>query len=271
MRNNTQNIFEVALFKILTSLVKIFIRNGLSYKDFCEKAKWVFVHVAATEGKLPFKKISHSRISTLTGIARKDIQMLMKQDSYVKKGSRDYNHAARVISGWLQDPYFADEHGNPAKLELNKGDYSFKELVRKYSSEVTDRSILDELARVGAIKMDNEDRICLVTHGYIPFKDDNAKMELMGDDISNHVNTFYHNMKSPPEESYLQLKVSQENFPIAVLPKLRNIAKKEGSSFLHHLDSWMSTYGNADQKTTETKRAGIGLYYFEEDDDEHDH
>ena len=62
--------------------------------------------------------------------------------------------------------------------------------------------------------------------------------------------------------------MSYDNLPKEVLPELRQISSKNGQLFLEELDSLFSQNdrdNNPSVNGTGRHRAGIGIYYFEED------
>ena len=59
--------------KLLQPLVRILIRQGISYGELSEILKGVFVEVADRDFGLPGRKISQSRIAIITGLTRKEV------------------------------------------------------------------------------------------------------------------------------------------------------------------------------------------------------
>ena len=54
---------------------------SIPFKTFFELAKWVYIHEAKEECKIPLKKTSFSRIATLTGIRRSEVERIGKTTS----------------------------------------------------------------------------------------------------------------------------------------------------------------------------------------------
>jgi len=66
---------------------------------------------------------------------------------------------------------------------------------------------------------------------------------------------------------FLQRKVCYDSLPSEVLPKLRELSKDKGRVFLEDLDQLFSNYDrdvNPNVEGTGSKRAGVGIFYFEE-------
>ena len=58
--------------RLMRPLIRILIRNGVAYGEFAEIAKEVYIDVAASDFKVPHRKMSQARISILTGLTRKE-------------------------------------------------------------------------------------------------------------------------------------------------------------------------------------------------------
>ena len=89
---------SAATLRILRPLVRVLLRNGISYKTFADLAKWVYVDVATRDFGLPGRKQSVSRVSVITGLSRKEVsrvQDLPRPDDAAEE--ERYNRAARVI------------------------------------------------------------------------------------------------------------------------------------------------------------------------------
>ena len=75
-------------------------------------------------------------------------------------------------------------------------------------------------------------------------------------------------LESTLKESRLQLTVSYENLPKEIIPQFKKLSEKESYTLLAMLDKWLAEYDretNPDVEGTGHYRAGIGIYYFEED------
>jgi hypothetical protein len=241
----------------------------MSYDGFAELAKRVYVEVAQSDYSLPNRKQSISRISTLTGIYRREVSRLLElpeiDDSDLTSRR---NRAARVIGGWIQDGDYIDSSGSVRALLLEGDKPSFTHLVRKYSGDIPVRAILDELIRVGAVDMDKDGRIRLLAKAYVPLKQDADMLAILGKDVSDFVETIDHNLRAGGTDTRLQLKVEYDNLPAEAIPALRALAGERGRDLLEEMNAWLAEKdrdSNPKSEGTGRVRAGIGVYYFEDD------
>jgi hypothetical protein len=264
-----KKILNASILKLLRPLVRLLLRNGVSYGDFADLSKWVFMDVAMKEFGVPGRKQTVSRVSVITGLTRKEVSRLQKiekpDDSAI---SQQYNRAARVIAGWMRDKRFLTAKGEPASLHFDQGKHSFSKLVREHSGDIPPRAILDELMRVGTVAKNEDGKISLVTDGYVPRTGDSGKLHILGTDVQLLLSTIDYNLQQGSLTPRFQRKVSYNNLPVEALADFRSISAEKSQALLMELDRILSQQDrdlNPDIKGTGRKEAGLGIYYFERD------
>lgn len=265
-----QQVIADAILRLMRPLVRVLLRNGVSFHGFADLAKRVYVEVATQEDlTIPGRKPTVSRVAVLTGLTRKEVQRIsaLPGTPDPEAGER-YNRAARVVSGWVRDPDFTDPDGEPLALTPDEGARSFAELVRRYSGDVPPRAVLDELLRVGTVERGEDGHIRLFARSYIPRTSDADKFAILGTDVSDLIATIDHNMRQGAADPRFQRKVMYDNLPAEVIPKFRKLGAARAQALLEQLDKWLSQHDRDVQQTVDGSgrmRAGIGIYYFEED------
>ncbi|MGD9106826.1 MAG: DUF6502 family protein [Desulfobacterales bacterium] len=259
---------SAAVIRLLRPLVRILLRNGVSYQTFSDLVKWVYVDVAHKEFGLRGRKQSISRVSVITGISRKEVTRVQKISGPEDRASGErYNRAARVITAWRRERDFLDAEGKPAPLPMLGPGATFSELVKRYSGDMPVRAILDELIRIGAVERLENGRVDLLAQAYIPESSDIDKLHILGTDVGHLISTIGHNLKSDPVGPLFQRKVAYDNLPDQVLPEFRKLSAKKGQALLEKLDRWLAQRDRDVNPTVEgtgRNRAGVGVYYFEE-------
>ena len=256
-----------AIRKMLPPLVRLLLRNGMA-ASFYELVKHAYVLVARDECGISGKQATKSRIAILTGLTRKEVQTLLnmpvpRKDRY----GDEYNRAARVITGWLRDPDFGDGNGHPLPLRMVGKRLSFSALVKRYSGDIPVRAMLDELMRVGTVKQLRDGRLGLVVRGYIPQKDMDQQLTILGQDTADLITTIDHNLYGKPSRPRLQRKVMYDNIPVESAEAFQVIAQARAQEMLEGLDRWLAHRDRDVNPTVRGKgrvRVGLGLYYFEE-------
>jgi hypothetical protein len=255
-----------ALQRILRPLVHLLLKSGVSFLEFVDIAKRLYVELAMREMQIPGRKASVSRAAVLTGLSRKEVQKVLNQPPLDQPGADEhYNRAARVISGWVRDVEFRGEDGRPAALPISGEDGSFAVLVRRFSGDIPPRAILDELVRVGSVEVDAQGRVRLLSPAYVP-REASAKIDILGTDVGFLVDTVQHNLEAPAPASRYQRKVMYDNLPDAAVTELRPQVAERCQALLAEIDQLYSQHdrdSNPQVTSSGRRQAGIGIYYFE--------
>lgn len=261
-----------AINKLLYPLVRILLRNGVAYGVLADILKHVYVDVAGEEFDIPGRKQTISRISVITGLSRREVGRVKSlepvQDT---EATKRYNRAARVIGGWIREERFLDSEGQPKVLPMDGDGATFTDLVRQFSGNVPARAILDELLRVGAVERLDESKVRLLVHAYLPKTDEAGMLNILGTDVRDLIRTIDHNIRASSQgdgERYYQRKVVYNNLPEEIIPKLRSMTQSDAQKLLEAIDRMLSRHDrdlNPKSGGAGRKRAGVGIYYFEED------
>jgi hypothetical protein len=257
-----------AVLRLLRPLVRILLRNGVSYTTFADLAKWVYLDVATKEFDISGRKQSTSRVSILTGLSRREVmrvRLLSRPD--VAASTERHNRAARVIAGWRREREFLDAQGHPLPLPMEGRGPTFGALVNRFSGNVPPRAVLDELKRVGAVQELKDGRLCLRARAYIPKSTDAGRHHLLGTDVRHLISTIDRNLNPGPSGPLFQRKVAYDNLPIEVLPEFRSRFTEKAQALLESADRWLAQRdrdATPSVKGTGRHRAGFGIFFFEE-------
>jgi len=251
-----------ALNKLMTPLIRLLLRHGIAYDDFAEVARKTYVQVAEQEFPPDGRKQSLTNVALVTGIHRHEVKKLLQPAASDVPDSPQHNRAARVITGWLNDPDFST-NGQAKELSI---DTEFKRLVSRFSGDITPRPVLDELLRVGAAEKTSDNTVKLLVQAYVPHASDTDMIQIFGDCVSDLIATTEHNLAASNATSQrLQLSAVHDNFPDEVLANLESVSRDRSMAFLQELNRFFETQdrdSNPNVQGTGRNRAGIGLYFF---------
>lgn len=265
-----QNTLRVAVHKVLRPLVRLLIRNGVDCSSFEEEVRRTYASVAMSDFALGNRKPSVSRAATLTGLSRKEVSRLLSlRDTGPEAAAMGaQNRAASVVSGWVRDTDFQDGTTQPRPLSMEDTASGFPALVRRYGGDVPPRAVLDELIRVGAAELLSDGRARLTARSYLPARDDAAKIEILGTDVSYLLESIYHNLEHTGPEARYQRKVLYDAVPAEHVAKFKRLAAEQCQSLLESFDRELAQVDrSANPKVSGTGRhvVGVGMFYFEED------
>lgn len=268
MTDTIKEAVLLAFRRVMTPLVRILLRHGISFGEFAEIVKGVYVDIAQREFTLPAGRQSQSRIAIITGLTRKEVARLVEvlgSDSLAS--ASNLNRVGRVLSGWHQDPDFTGPYGIPHELAFDApyNRRSFVELVRRYSGDMPPRAMLDELIRVGAAIQLSSGQIRATARLYIPAKTDPALLDFMAVALTDLAETLDHNLEAPPDDKLFERRVwTPAGIPTDMVQDFRYLAAEKGQQFLEYLDDWLSTRETAavKAKIEDRTRVGVAVYLF---------
>lgn len=262
------NILFAAIKKLLKPLVRILLKNGILYGALLDIIKPIYIEAAKEDINSSAKKLTKSRISTITGIPRKEVQRIMALGHVDDVWAfQRYNRAARVVSGWVRDARFSDKQQQPIILSYDNRSPSFVELVATFSGDIPARTILDELTEAEVVKVLTNGDVQLVKRAYIPSSIESEKLGILGRDVAGLISSIGHNMYQKDESPYFQRKVFYNNLPNEFIPELKTFVEEKAQSLMEDMDHKMSANdrdSNPAVRGTGKKAVGIGVYYFEE-------
>lgn len=260
----------LATFRVLLNpLVRILLRQGISYAEFSEVAKAVYVETAVKDFKVAGRKATRTRIAVITGLTRKEVKRVIdeadKERYELKVG---YNRLTRVLVGWYTDPEFIGPYGMPLELKYESEDpedVTFSYLVKKHSGDMSPRSIVDELTRVGAVSESDERWLKVLRREYIPETQGPQNFERTGTVIRNFVNTIDFNMtKVAPGKGRFERTVDADHgMRLEDVPKFDAYLRERCQDLLTELDNWIAKLPRPrPDKGEAVIRTGLGIYHY---------
>lgn len=261
---------------LLGPLVRILLRQGVSYAEFSEVAKAVYVEIALKDFKVSGRRATKTRLAVMTGLTRKEIKRVIddaQKERFELKIS--YNRLGRVLVGWHTDPDFTGPYGLPLELRYESpspNDVSFAVLVKKHSGDMSPRSILDELIRVNAVKETDAGWFRVLRREYIPEALGIHNFERVGTVIRNFINTIDFNMMKieSGKGRFERAVTADDGIRSQDLPKFDAYLRERCQALLEEIDNWLTNLPRPDRnKGDKVVRTGIGMYhYLNEEKDE---
>jgi hypothetical protein len=267
MLANTSISLINAASKLLRPLVKILLRNGIDYGTFAEVVRKVYVDTAFEYIEEGGKRPTISSVSAMTGLTRKESKRLKELSAPESDITHQrYNRAIRVISGWLNDTRFLDEHNKPAILSFETGNKSFANLVKAYSGDIPPSAMLTVLAASNSVVRDG-DHVKLLQHAYIPEDDPIEKIEILGVDTAELIGTIEHNLAAKDGNLFFQRKVSNCLISDESMQEFKKLSAEKSQQLLEQLNVWLGEHEITDtEKEKQSNYVALGIYYSQRSD-----
>jgi len=262
---NIQAPLRDACLRLLRPLARIMLRHGLSTYDFSRIADIAFVQAAQDILRQQGKTPSFSRVSTITGLHRHVVSDIVRSAEANRPGfaaDKEYqrNRLARVLSGWFESPEYTDADGRPRLLASEGPEPSFAGLVRSFSGDIYPKIILDELLRVGAVRVQKDGFVRALARRYTLGGADAAALQQLGTEARDLFCTLEHNIAAPADSRLFDDSAVSVRLNSAAIPLLRQMLHRRGESFLQDVEGWLSERETPD--ASRGVRAGVMVQLF---------
>jgi hypothetical protein len=248
---------------MLTPLASLLIRAGVSYQSASECFKKAFVDAAENDFALHGKKISASRIATITSLNRKEVKRLRELDGTPGGSSLvNLNRSQRVINAWLNVEKFSSSRKEALALPFDGGTPSFSELVKVASGDMTPKVILDELQRLQCVEIDENGDIHLQNAGYIAIPGSEEQWQLAATSAADLLHTLENNLHFNKGEALLQRFVHYQHIPKTDVAEFNQLANEKSQNLLLELNQWLNDRAIDPQQVDgiEAQALGLGIY-----------
>ena len=252
--------------RLMRPLVRILIRNGVAYGEFGEIAKEVYIDVAASDFRVPHRKMSQARISILTGLTRKEVARIIGDKNKKEDAQSEVHRVTRVLTGWHTDADYTGPYGLPLELQFESSENQpdFTKLVQRYSGDMAARAMLDELLRIGAVQETERSWFKVLTRTFLSKVDAPEGFELLGTGVTNFVSTIDNNILEQNLENrnferhvFADNGIKEEN-----LPRFRSYIKDRAQLLLEEVDNWLSQLDAPEPGDKKVVRTGLGIYHY---------
>jgi hypothetical protein len=266
--SDEQEALLAALRQVLEPLATLAVQRGLPYAPVEELLRRAFVGAAdaAHPDMLAHRKVS--RLSTTTGINRREVSRLMKvlRDAQASRHLPRRSLASEVFAHWVSDARYRDRHGEPRVLKRQGRAPSFESLALAITRDVHPRSLLDELLRLKLAVHDRErDTVELVRDAFVPSGDRVRMLQYLGHNVGDHVAGAVANVLSDGQRHFEQAIYADGLTEASVREAWQHI----GELWRGLLAALVPALENKVERDRPlegaTHRVRLGLYTFDED------
>ena len=263
MKKTLNQALGAAVLKLLRPLVKVLLRHGMAYGTFAELARKAYVEEGFALSGGSGKRPTVSSVSALTGLTRKETKRLRELKLMDDEASSQrYSRAIRVISGWTSDSRFQSAAGEPAVLPMDGTRASFAALVKEFSGDIPPAAMLSVLQNSGTVAL-VEGGIALQEKAYIPLATPLEKLNILGTDVAELIDTIGHNLNAAPSQLHFQRKVSNVLIHPDAVPAFRELSARKSQLLLEEYHSWLSDHELVpeDDPSVQPCYVAVGIYY----------
>lgn len=268
-----------AFRQIMRAVIRLALRNGVSFVEFSDLSKELYVEVAENEYGIEGRATNMSRVALMTGINRHEVKRLRHQadqsdDAQITKST--YKIAC-ILNNWHEQSDYLDEDGLPLELSLEGGFPSFTNLVQSVSvgGDVAAVTILRELKRSQVVEETKEGKLRVRNRHFIPNynADPSIAPKLVNPDkisfgssmLVDHINTVFHNLYGKVgEPTRLELRTTHHAIKKTDVSSFYKFANQRSLALLKDIDGWLEEHYDPELTSPkETERLGVGVYLIE--------
>ena len=267
--NATANEIEskdTALFRTLNRLLmpiaRLCLANGITFATAEEVLKRAFVQAAnAMQPEAP-EHGKVSRISTVTGINRREVTRLTTSET--PELATKPPLASEILARWTTDPSWRDCDGKPLVIKRQGAALSFETLAQTITRDVHPRSILDELIRLDLVRYDEAlDLVALTSNTFVPKSDPRQMLNFLGDNVGDHLNAAVANVLDD-DKSHLEQAVFADELSAESLEAFLPLVMTHWNALHEKMVPALTSLIEADKLAgrVQDQRVRIGLYTF---------
>ncbi len=257
-----QTALAAALNLVLRPLAALAIARGLPYAAVEELLRQAFVDVARDDQPGQPAHGLVSRISTATGLSRREVTRLVQPDRPTTARPRWL--AGELFTRWLGDPGLKPRRGAERRLPRQGPAPSFESLAQSITRDVHPRSLLDELCRLGLARLDDDsDSVVLVADAFVPKGDFSKMVAFLGDNVGDHLSAAVANT-TDSKPRHLEQAIFADELSTHSLETMRVIVTEQWQTLFDRL---VPTFESliADDRAAgrpQNQRMRVGLYTY---------
>lgn len=257
-----------AVRALLAPVARLALARGLPFAVVEELFKQMLVHEAdmAHAAMLPHRKVS--RISTATGINRREVTRLIQvlREGRIGEAPARRSLATEVFAHWMSAPAYHDKRGQPKVLRRQGKAPSFESLARSVTRDVHPRSILDELLRLNLASLDGAaDTVALKRETFVPHGDAVRMLHFLADNVGDHASAAVENVLGDGHQHFEQA-IFASSLSEKSVREMRPQVSALWQQLLVSLVPMLEAKVAADREQPDaTRRVRVGLYTFDTD------
>lgn len=256
-----------AVRHMLRPLVRMLIRNGITFPVLADLLRGLYVEVAANDLLTDAKARTDSRISLMTGVHRKEIRRLRAETPEDPPVPEVITTGTQVMSRWLA---LASADGVPPPLPRSAAGEatSFERLISTVTTDVRPRALLEEWLSQGLVRVDDQDYVHLNTAAFIPRPGGEEQQFFFGRNLADHIAAATANLAAGDTAPYLDRSVHYDGMSPETIRRLEEAARAAAMRALVEVNRLASDLADTQPATPQAQPAGrfnFGIYIYRDD------
>lgn len=259
-----------AVRRLLRPLIRLMLHYSVQYPALANMLKLTYVEVA-TQMPVPGKEQTDSRVSMLTGIHRMDVKRLRSELVAGGEGAPPtVSLGAQAVARWTTHSTYLDSKGRPLplpRLASSGSPVSFEALVQSISKDIRPRVVLDEWLRLGIARVDEQDRVVLMTDAFVPSHGLDEKLFYLGKNVHDHLSACTHNLTQNDAPPLLERSAYFDHLSEESAQQLSTHARQLASQAMQDFARKAMELQEQDNRDSNARhRVTYGHYFYQADE-----
>ena len=263
-----QQALHEALAGLLSQVARLGVARGLPFAEVEEMMRRAFVQAASSAhpGLPEHRKVS--RISTTTGINRREVTRLVQALAEPEAAApRPRSLASETFAHWRTQTAYRGADGLPRVLPRLGPEPSFETLAQAITRDVHPRSLLDELVRLGLAHWDEAaDQVRLARETFVASGDGARQLGFLGDNVGDHLRAAVDNVLGGNDRLHFEQALFAGGLSLSSIESVRPTVRAQWQQLLAALVPALETHVEQDAQLAPPPqgRLRVGLYTYHE-------
>lgn len=260
-----------AFRSLMTPLIRILLRSGITLQEFSGVLKDVYVTVCAREMTIPGRKMTLSRVAIATGLTRREVAKIVRNEGRTQWGvGSNAGLAASVLEAWHSDPKFLAPYGFPRDLKIDGTSEvpTFEDLVRRFSEDVPHEVLVGELIRVGAARLlEGGQYLRVQKRTYIPTDMTAEMIQIFSQAVRRYIETVDYNLGrgKSQDKRFDRMVYPDEGLRLVDVEIYQQEIREYLETVIQEIDQKAATYPRPEKRRGESSvQVGVGIYFYQE-------
>lgn len=269
-----KELITQSFYRLLSGIVRLGLRNGVTFKEFAAISKQLYVRTAAEEYGLQGRQTNMARIALMTGLDRKEIKKVIGTIGKHYEVPAPPDRMAKILTAWHENSEYVDDNKQPLEIPIDGPAPSFEHLIKSYGGDIATVTVLREFKLSQTISESPDGSITVNKRYYVPnYQSDRKKSpELVNPEaiaqgssmLVDHINTIFHNLyrENLDQRERLDLRATNVSVRKDAVNDFYQLIDRKGMELLEEADLWLTEH-EADDPAEDCQRLGIGLYFID--------
>ncbi len=251
--------------RLLKPLVRILIRNGVTYGEFAEAAKLAYIDSVCEDDFLATAQPTPDQVSALTGMPADEVERLLRKRTLPEPMlTTNLDHLVGLIHEWNTSPEFTGPYGIPLELKFSGSTErpSFSDLVRRHFPQSSPDEVLQDLLKTGTLIETEPGWYRVLVRAYQQEADSAESIEAFIRSTQTYIEVLDHNIRTdtPSQKMFEREVYTERGIRPENLPRFKRFFGSKAQQLLEEIDNWIALLEPPNEDNG--IRTGLSIFHY---------